>query len=34
MGFRLMQFNLMVSPNTSGIRCWQRNGFQVVGTVP
>ena len=34
LGFRLMQFNLVVSTNTSGIRCWQRNGFQVVGTLP
>jgi GNAT superfamily N-acetyltransferase len=33
-GFRLMQFNLVVSTNTAGIRCWQRNGFQVVGTLP
>ena len=24
----------MVSTNTAGIRCWQRNGFQVVGTLP
>ncbi len=23
----------MVSTNTPGIRCWQRNGFQVVGTL-
>ena len=29
-----MQFNLVVSTNTAGIRCWQRNGFQVVGTLP
>ena len=34
LGFRLMQFNLVVSSNTAGIRCWQRNGFQVVGTLP
>ena len=34
MGFRMMQFNLVVSTNTAGIRCWQRNGFQVVGTLP
>jgi L-amino acid N-acyltransferase YncA len=34
LGFRLMQFNLVVSTNTAGIRCWQRNGFQVVGTLP
>jgi hypothetical protein len=29
-----MQFNLVVSTNNAGIRCWQRNGFQVVGTLP
>ena len=29
-----MQFNLVVSTNTAGIRCRQRNGFQVVGTLP
>nr|WP_259735705.1 GNAT family N-acetyltransferase [Synechococcus sp. CS-1329] len=34
LGFRLMQFNLVVSTNTAGTRCWQRNGFQVVGTLP
>jgi L-amino acid N-acyltransferase YncA len=34
LGFRLMQFNLVVSTNTAGILCWQRNGFQVVGTLP
>ena len=34
LGFRLMQFNLVVRTNTAGIRCWQRNGFQVVGTLP
>ena len=34
LGFRLMQFNLVVSTNTAGIRCWQRNGFQGVGTLP
>jgi len=34
LGFRTMQFNLVVSTNSAGIRCWQRNGFQVVGTLP
>ncbi len=34
LGFRLMQFNLVVCTNTAGIRCWQRNGFQVMGTLP
>ena len=34
LGFRAMQFNLVVSTNTAGVRCWQRNGFQVIGTLP
>lgn len=34
LGFRAMQLNLVVSTNTAGIRCWQRNGFVVVGTLP
>jgi ribosomal protein S18 acetylase RimI-like enzyme len=34
LGFRAMQFNLVVSTNSAGIRCWRRNGFQVVGTLP
>ncbi len=29
-----MQFNLVVSTNTAGIRCWQHSGFQVVGILP
>jgi len=29
-----MQFNLGVSTNSAGIRCWQRHGFEVVGTLP
>lgn len=28
-----MQSNLVVSSNTAGIRCRQRNGFRVVGTL-
>ena len=34
LGVRLMQFNMVVSTNTAGLRCWQRNGFQVVGALP
>ena len=34
LGFRAMQFNLVVSTNSAGLRCWQRNGFQIVGTLP
>ena len=33
LGFRAMQVNLVVSTNTAGIRCWQRNCFRVVGTL-
>ncbi|MGB7564535.1 MAG: N-acetyltransferase [Prochlorococcaceae cyanobacterium] len=34
LGFRAMQFNLVVSTNTAGLRCWERNGFRIVGTLP
>ena len=34
LGFRSMQFNLVVSTNTAGLRCWQQNGFQLIGTLP
>jgi len=34
LGCRLMPFNLVVSTNTAGLRCWQRNGFEVVGSLP
>ena len=34
LGFRAMQFNLVVSTNSAGIRCWQSNGFRIIGTLP
>jgi L-amino acid N-acyltransferase YncA len=34
LGFRAMQFNLVVSTNSAGIGCWLRNGFQRVGILP
>jgi L-amino acid N-acyltransferase YncA len=34
LGYRAMQFNLVVSSNSAGLRCWQRNGFRIVGTLP
>ena len=34
LGFRTMQFNLVVSTNTAGIHCWQSNGFEIVCTLP
>jgi ribosomal protein S18 acetylase RimI-like enzyme len=34
MGFRAMQFNLVVSTNERAVRLWQRLGFATVGTLP
>jgi len=34
MGFRAMQFNLVVVTNERAIRLWRRHGFDVVGTLP
>ena len=34
LGFRAMQFNLVVSTNTAGLRCWRANGFRIAGTLP
>ena len=34
LGFRAMQFNFVVSTNTSAIRLWQKLGFRIVGTLP
>jgi ribosomal protein S18 acetylase RimI-like enzyme len=34
MGFRAMQFNLVVSSNTRAVELWQRLGFAIVGTLP
>lgn len=34
MGFRAMQFNLVVATNERAVRLWQRLGFSVVGTLP
>lgn len=33
-GFRAMQFNAVVSTNTSAVALWESLGFDVVGTVP
>ena len=33
-GFTAMQFNFVVSSNTTAVRLWQRHGFQIVGQVP
>ena len=34
MGFRAMQFNLVVATNERAVRLWQRLGFAIVGTLP
>lgn len=34
MGFRAMQYNLVVATNTQAIRLWRKHGFHVVGTLP
>ena len=34
MGFRAMQFNLVVSTNERAVRLWKKLGFSVVGKLP
>jgi ribosomal protein S18 acetylase RimI-like enzyme len=34
MGFRAMQFNLVVSTNEGAVKLWKKLGFDVVGTLP
>lgn len=34
LGFRAMQFNLVVSTNEGAVRLWQKLGFEIVGTLP
>jgi ribosomal protein S18 acetylase RimI-like enzyme len=34
MGFRAMQFNLVVATNETAVRLWKGLGFSVVGTLP
>jgi len=34
LGFRAMQFNLVVSTNIRAVQLWQRLGFAIVGTLP
>lgn len=33
-GFRAMQFNFVISSNERAVKLWQRNGFEIVGTLP
>ncbi len=34
LGFRAMQFNLVVSNNQGAVRLWKKHGFGVVGVLP
>jgi ribosomal protein S18 acetylase RimI-like enzyme len=34
LGFRAMQFNLVVVTNAGAVRLWQKHGFAIVGTLP
>ncbi|HEY1090069.1 MAG TPA: GNAT family N-acetyltransferase [Burkholderiaceae bacterium] len=34
LGYRAMQFNLVVSTNSGAVRLWQRQGFIIIGTLP
>ncbi|NKB20963.1 MAG: GNAT family N-acetyltransferase [Alphaproteobacteria bacterium] len=34
LGYRAMQFNLVVSTNENAVGLWQALGFEVIGTVP
>lgn len=34
MGFRAMQFNMVVSTNESAVALWKKLGFSIVGTLP
>ncbi|HSY16966.1 MAG TPA: GNAT family N-acetyltransferase [Candidatus Acidoferrales bacterium] len=34
LGFRAMQFNIVVSTNEAAVRLWQTLGFRIIGTLP
>jgi len=34
LGYRAMQFNFVVSTNTTAVKLWKSIGFEVIGTVP
>lgn len=34
LGYRCMQYNLVVSTNTAAIAAWEKEGFTTVGTLP
>jgi ribosomal protein S18 acetylase RimI-like enzyme len=33
LGFRAMQYNLVVATNQVAVRLWQKHGFRIVGTL-
>ncbi len=34
LGFKAMQFNMVVSCNSPAVKLWQKLGFEIVGTIP
>lgn len=34
LGYKAMQFNLVVSTNETAVRLWRKLGFEIVGTIP
>lgn len=34
LGFKAMQFNLVVSTNESAVRLWQKLGYEIIGCLP
>jgi L-amino acid N-acyltransferase YncA len=34
LGFRAMQFNIVVRTNTAAVSLWRKHGFSIVGTLP
>ncbi len=34
LGFRAMQYNMVVAANEGAVRLWQKHGFEIIGTLP
>lgn len=34
LGFRAMQFNIVVSTNATAVALWKKHGFEIIGTLP
>ena len=34
LGFKAMQFNLVVETNVGAVRLWRKLGFEIIGTIP